>query len=174
MKQRKKHKRVYQQKMWDAARFYRREAEKSYKVKAYFCLLVARACELEALLRIYDLVETRKAKDRCHNLHGLINRAFAKHWIPHDALRWWKKTQGVALKPCLHEIREARNGVHAHLFQKDLFTRRTASNVTFLVRSMYEAIEIRNARNLMYALYARGEITPAEYWAWKKKAGKID
>ena len=77
--------------MWDAARFYRREAEKSYKAKAYFCLLVARACELEALLRIYDLVETRKPKDRCHNLYGLINRAFAKHWIPHDALRWVEK-----------------------------------------------------------------------------------
>jgi hypothetical protein len=55
-----------------------------------------------------------------------------------------------------------------------LFTRRTASNVTFLVRSMYEAIEIKNARSLMYALYARGEIAPAEYWAWKMKAGKIE
>jgi hypothetical protein len=33
---------------------------------------------------------------------------------------------------------------------------------------MYEAIEIRNARNLMYALYARGEITLAEYWTWKE------
>ena len=39
---------------------------------------------------------------------------------------------------------------------------------------MYEALEIKNARNLMYALYERGEITPAEYWAWKEKAGKIN
>ncbi len=154
--------------------FYRKEAKKSHKAKAYFCALVARGCELEALLRIFDLVETLKPKDRCRNLNGLINRAFKKHWIPHDALRYWKKTQGIPLKICLHELREARNGVHAHLFQKDLFTRRTASNVGYLVRSMYEALEIKNARNLMYALYARGEITPAECWAWKKKAGKIE
>jgi len=39
---------------------------------------------------------------------------------------------------------------------------------------MYDALKIKNARNLMYALYARGEITPTEYWAWKKKAGKIE
>jgi len=165
---------VYQQKMWDAAKFYRREAEKSYKAKAYFCALVARGCELEALLRIFDFVEARKPKDRCRDLYGLINRAFARHWIPHDTLRCWKKTQGTPLKPCLHEIREARNGVHAHLFQKDLFTRRTAANVKYLVHSMYDALEIKNSRNLMKALYESGEITPAEYWAWKKKAGKLE
>jgi len=160
--------------MWDAARFYRKEADKSHKAKAYFCALVARGCELEAVLRIFDFVETRNPKNRCRDLYGLINRAFAKHWIPHDALQWWKRTQGTPLRQCLHEIREARNGVHAHFFQKDLFTRRTAANVTFLVRSVYEALEIKNARNLMFALYATGEITPGEYWAWKKKAGKIE
>jgi hypothetical protein len=166
--------RVYQNKMWEAARFYRKEADKSYKAKAYFCALVARGCELEALLRIFDFVQTAKPKDRCRNLNGLINRAFKKHWIPHDALRYWKKTEGVALKTCLHDLREARNGVHAHLFEKGLFTRRTAANVAYLVRSMYEAIEIKNARNFMYHLYARGDITPAEYWTWRKKAGKIE
>lgn len=165
---------VYEEKMWEAARFYRKEAEKSYKAKAYFCALVARGCELEALLRIFDFVETRKVKDRCRNLNGLIDRAFKKHWVPHDALRYWKRTEGIPLKTCLHELREARNGVHAHLFQKEMFTRRTAANVGYLVRSMYEAVEIKNARNLMYALYGRGEISPAEYWAWKKKAGKVE
>ena len=170
---RKTRKRVHQNRMWAAARFYRVEAGRCYRAKAYFCTLVARCCELEALLRIFDLVETRKPKDRCRNLNGLINRAFKKHWIPHDALRYWKKTQGVPLKTCLHELREARNGVHAHLFQKDLFTRQTAANVTFIVRSMFEAVEIKNARNLMWALYERGEITPAEYWRWKKKAGSV-
>jgi len=173
-RKKKKIRRVYQKKMWEAARFYRKEAEKCHKAKAYFCALVALGCELEALLRIFDLVETRKPKDRCRDLNGLINRAFKKHWIPHDALRYWKKTQGIPLKTCLHELREARNGVHAHLFQKDLFTRRTSANVGYLVRSMYEALEIKNTRNLMYALYERGEITPAEYWAWKEKAGKIN
>lgn len=174
MVKRKKKERVFQQKMWDAAKFYCREAEKSYKAKAYFCALVARGCELEALLRIFDFVDARKPKDRCRDLFGLINRAIAKHWIPHDVLRWWKKTQGTPLKPRLHEIREARNGVHAHLFQRDLFTRRTAANVKYLVHSMYDALEIKNSRNLMKALYERCEITPAEYWAWKKKAGKIE
>jgi hypothetical protein len=31
-----KPKRVYQQKMWDAAQFHRKEAEKCYKARAYF------------------------------------------------------------------------------------------------------------------------------------------
>ena len=79
----------------------------------------------------------------------------------------------MPLKSCLHKIREARNGVHAHLFQKNLFTRRTAANVTYLVHSMYNALEIKNARNFMKALYAQGEIPPREYWAWRKKMGKI-
>jgi hypothetical protein len=169
----KSQKRAFQNKMWNAARFYRKEAEKSHRARAYFCALVARTSELEALLRVFDLVETRRPKNRCRDLYGLINRAFAKHWVPHDALRWWKKTHGTPLKECLHEIREARNGVHAHLFQKDLFTRRTAANVTYLVRTMYEAIEIKNARNFMWALYSRGEITPAEYWTWKRRSGKV-
>ncbi len=64
--------------------------------------------------------------------------------------------------------------MHAHLFQKDLFTRRTSSNVTYLVHSMYDALKIKNARNLMWSLYERGKITPAEYRVWKKKAGKIE
>ena len=156
MKPKKKQKRVYQQKMWDAARYYRKEADKSHKAKAYFCSLVARGCELEALLRIFDFVQTAKSKDRCHNLNGLINRAFKKHWIPHDVLRYWKKTEGLPLKTCLHELREARNGVHAHLFQKDLFTRRTAANVAYLVGSMYEAVEIKNARNLYVCALSKG------------------
>ena len=171
---RRKRKRVSQKRMWIAARFYRKEADKAHKARAYFCSIVARGAELEALLRIFDMVETNKLKDRCRDLHGLINRAFAKHWVPHDALRWWKKTHASSMKPWLHEVREARNGVHAMLFRKDLFTRRTSSNVAYIVRSMYEAIEIKNSRNLMWALYAGGEITPKEYWAWKKKVGKIE
>ena len=174
MIRKKTKRRVYQNKMWEAASFYRKDAEKCQKAKAYFCALVARGSELEAVLRIFDFVETRKPKDRCHDLYGLINRAFKRHWIPHDALRYWKKTEGTPLKTCLHDLREARNGVHAHLFRKDLFTRRTEANVTYLVRSIYEALEIKNARNLMYALYAKGEIPTAEYWAWKKKETKLD
>jgi hypothetical protein len=173
MQRKRKQKRVYQQKMWDAARIYRKEAEKASKARAYFCALVARGCELEAVLRIFDFVQTRKAKHRCRDLYGLINRAFVKHWIPNDALRYWRKTQRTPLKTCLHEIREARNGVHAHLFDKDLFTRRTVSNVTYLVETVYAALEIRNARNLMKGLYEKGKVTAAEYRAWKKKAGEI-
>jgi len=45
-RKRKKQKRVYQQKMWDAAKFYCREAKKSHNAKAYFCALVARGCRL--------------------------------------------------------------------------------------------------------------------------------
>lgn len=170
---RKKRKRIYQNKMWEAARLYRRDAEKCYKAKAYFSALVTRACELEALLRIFDFVETRRPKDRCHSFEGLINRAFINHWIPHDGLRYWNKTERISLKICLHELREARNGVHAHLFQKDLFTRRTAANVAYLVRSMYELIEIKNARNFMRALYERGDISAQEYNAWRKKEIKL-
>lgn len=155
--------------MWDAARIYCSEAEKAFKAKAYFCALVARGCELEALLRIFDFVETRRAKDRCYNLNGLINRAFAKRWIPSDALRWWKKHQGSALKPWLHFIRESRNGVHAHLFRKNVFTRHTVSNVSYVVHEMYTALENRNSRNLMRHLYERGRITATEYRDWQKK-----
>ena len=168
-----KRKRVSQQKMWEAARLYRQDAEKCYKAKAYFSAVVARGCELEALLRIFDFVETRRPKDRCHSFDGLINRAFKKHWIPHDGLRYWNRTERIPLKACLHEMREARNGVHAHLFQKDLFTRRTVANVSSLVRSMYELIEIKNARNFMMALYEKGEISATEYRAWKRKQVKI-
>jgi hypothetical protein len=87
--------RVYQQKMWGAARLYCKEAQKCYKGRAYFSALVARCCELEALLRIFDFVENSRPKDRCRDFYGLINRAFARHWIPHNALRHWKKTERV-------------------------------------------------------------------------------
>ena len=60
--------------------------------------------------------------------------------------------------------------MHAHLFDKDLFTRRTSANVTYLVHSMYSALSIKNARNLMKALYERGEITPAEYWGLEEES----
>jgi hypothetical protein len=173
IEKRRKPKRVYQNKMWEAARLYRKEAEKCYKARAYFSALVARGCELEALLRIFDFVETRRPKDRCHSFNSLIDRAFVKHWIPHDGLRYWKRTQRTPLKTCLHELREARNGVHAHLFQKDLFTRRTAANVAYLLESMYALIEIKNARNLMKRLRERGEISSAEYNAWKKRQEKL-
>lgn len=155
--------------MWEAARLYCSEAQKCYKARAYFSAIVARGCELEALLRIFDFVENRRPKDRCYNLKGLIDRAFARHWIPHDALHFWKKAEHIRLKTCLHEIREARNGVHAHLFRKDLLARHTVSNITFVVHAMYSFIETKNARNLMKHLHASGEVSDAEYKAWKKK-----
>jgi hypothetical protein len=160
-------KRLYQQKLFDAAEFYCKEGEKCYKARAYFSALVARSCELEALLRAFDFVES-KPKDRCRQFNGLINRAFARHWIPNDALRYWKKTEHVPLKTVLHEIREARNGVHANLLDKGFATRPTAANVTFVVHAMYSFLETKNARNLMKHLYQRGEITPAEYRRWMK------
>jgi hypothetical protein len=92
----KKAKRVYQNKMWAAAKLYCREAQKCYRAKAYFSAIVARACELEAVLRIFDFVENRRPKDRSRQLHGLINRAFAQHWIPHDAVRYWKRASDEA------------------------------------------------------------------------------
>jgi hypothetical protein len=168
-----KRKRIYPNKMWEAARIYRKEADKCSKAKAYFMAIVARSCELEALLRIFDFVENRRPKDRSYNLNGLIDRAFKRHWIPHDALSYWKKHEQTPLKRCLHEIREARNGVHAHLFQKELATRRTVANITFVVHAIYSFIETRNARNLMKALHARGEVSAIEYRAWRKKQKRI-
>lgn len=167
---RKKTKRIYPNKMWAAAKLYCKEAERCTKACAYFSAIVARGCELEALLRIFDFVQNRRPKDRCKQLHGLINRAFSKHWIPHDALRHWKKTERVPLKTCLHDIREARNGVHAHLFERGLVTRRAVANVTFVVHSIYSFLEIKNARSLMKALHDRGDISHAEYRAWKRKS----
>lgn len=155
-------KRIYQNKMWDAARFYCREAQKCYKARAYFSAIVARGCELEALLRIFDFVENRRPEDRCKKLYWLINRAFARHWIPHDALRYWKKAEHTPLKTCLHEIREARNGVHAQLFDKKLMTRHAVTNITFVVHAMYSFLETKNVRNLMRHLYEDGKISPAE------------
>lgn len=159
--------------MWEAARLYCKEAEKCYKAKAYFSAMVARGCELEALLRIFDFVENRRRRDRCKQLYGLINRAFARHWIPHDALSRWKKVQRIPLRIYLHEIREARNGVHAYLFEKELVTRRTAANITLVVHAMYSFLETKNARNFMKHLHERGEISTVEYRAWKKKQANI-
>jgi len=167
-KKRNKPKRVYQRNMWKAGRLYHREAQRAHKAGAYFCAVVARACEMEALLRLFDILETKSPKDRCHSLSGLINRAFKKHWIPHDALRWWKQAQRVSFKECLHEVREARNGVHAHLFDKKVFTRRTSSNVSYIVEQVWAALKIKNDRNLMFHLYQRGDITPKKYWAWRR------
>jgi hypothetical protein len=167
-------KRVSQNKMWTAARFYCAEAKKCLKAKAYFSAVVARGSELEALLRIFDFVEARKPKDRCRDFYGLINRAFKKHWIPHDALRAWKKAEHTPLKVCLHEIRKARNGVHAHLFNKDLAKRHLAANITYVVHAMYSFLEIKNARIFMQNLHDSGHVSDAEYRAWKKKQSKID
>lgn len=166
---RRKAKRIYQNKMWGAARFYCKEAGKCTTARAYFMALVARGCELEVLLRIFDFVENRRPKDRCYNLNRLIDRAFKRHWIPHDALRYWKKHQPVPLKTWLHGVREARNGVHAHLFDKDVATRRAVANITFVVHAMYSFLETKNSRNLMKALHERGEISTAEYNDWKRK-----
>lgn len=154
--------------MWDAARLYSKEAERCFKARAYFFAIVARTCELEALLRIFDFVENRRPKDRCKKLYWLINRAFARHWIPHDALRYWKKNEKIPLKDCLHEVREIRNGVHAHLFMKNLATRQTAASVTYVVDAMYSFLEVKNARNLMKHLHEDGKISGAEYRAWEK------
>jgi len=169
MAAKRKTKRVHQNKMWGAARLYCQEAQKCTKARAYFMAMVARGCELEALLRIYDFVETRHPRDRCYSLKGLIDRAFKRHWIPHDALRRWNKAERIPLKTYLHEIREARNGVHAHLFQKNVVARSTVANITFIVHAMYSLIETKNARNLMKVLHSRGEVSDLEYTAWKRK-----
>ena len=84
--------------MWDAVRVCRKEAEKCYKAKAYFAAIAARGCGLEALLRLFDFVESSGPKDPCKQLYGFINRAFARHRIPHDALRHWNKTEHTPLK----------------------------------------------------------------------------
>lgn len=169
----RKTKRMSQARLWDAARAYGDEAEKCFKAKAYFSTIVARGAQLEALLRTFDFVETRRPAERCSKLYWLINRAFARHWIPHDGLRYWKRVQRVPLKTCLHELREARNGLHAPQFDKTLLNRRAARNVTYLVKSMYDLLEIKNARNFMKALHENGEISDAEYKSWKRKQLKL-
>jgi len=123
---RTKARRVYQNKMWEAARFYRSESKKCYRARAYFSATVAHAAELEAVLRIFDFVENPRLKDRCHEFCWPIKRAFARHWISHDALRYWKQTERYPLKIYLHEVRQARNGVHAHLFNKRAVTAESA------------------------------------------------
>jgi hypothetical protein len=165
--------RANSRKMWEAARFYRKEADRCQKARAHFSGIVARGCELEAILRIYDFVETRRPKDRCTNLFWLINRALARHWIPHDALRAWNRTERLPLKAYLHAVREARNGVHAHLFDKSLMTRRTMVDITYIVHSVFSFLEIKNARNLMKHLRDHGEISATEYRAWERKQAKI-
>jgi hypothetical protein len=92
-----------------------------------------------------------------------------RHWIPHDALRYWKKAEHTPLKACLHQIREARNGVHAHLFDSKLATRQTVANITFVVAAMFEFMELKNARNLMKHPHEDGEISNAEYKAWQRE-----
>ncbi len=62
----------------------------------------------------------------------------------------------------LHGIREARNGVHAHLSDKDVATRRTVANITFVVHAMYSFLETKNARNFTNHLHERGEGSDAE------------
>jgi|HubBroStandDraft_2_1064218.scaffolds.fasta_scaffold35181_3 hypothetical protein len=104
----RKTKRIYQNKMWEAARLYRKETDKCTKLRAYFMAILARACGLEALLRIFIFVENRRPKDRCYNLNAVIDRAFKRHWTPHAALRCWKNEQPGPLKTRVHEIREER------------------------------------------------------------------
>jgi hypothetical protein len=89
----RKTKHANQNQMWEAARLYGKEADKCQKARAYFMAVEARRCELEALLRIFDFVKNRRPKDRCYNLNGLIDRAFKRHWIPHDALRHWRRSR---------------------------------------------------------------------------------
>lgn len=170
----KKRKRASQKRLWDAARLYRDEAERCFKAKAYFSTIVARGAQLEAILRLFDFVETESPADRCTKLYWLINRAFARHWIPHDGLRHWKRVERIPLKTCLHELRDARNGLHAPEFDKSLFNRTSARNATYLVDSMYNLLEVKNARNLMKALHAAGEISAAEYREWQRRAGRIE
>ncbi len=158
--------RVSRSRLWEASKFYRKEADRCFKARAYFFAIVARCCEIEALLRIFDFVQTRTPRARCKNLHDLINRAFLRHWIPHDALRHWKKTERVPLRAVLHEVREARNGVHAHLFDWGLPTRAAAVNVGFVADAMYLFLETKNARNLMKHLFERGKVSGAQYRGW--------
>ena len=42
-----------------------------------------------------------------------------------------------------------------------------------MVHAMYSFLEIKNARNFMKALHEKGEISDAEYRAWKKTEAKI-
>jgi hypothetical protein len=170
----RKKKRVYQNKMWDAARSYQREAEKCYKARAYFSSIVARGAQLEALFRVFDFVGHSRPKDRCYDLFCLINRAFKDHWIPHDALHAWRKHESIPLKTYLHAIRETRNGVHAHLFEKGFSTRQIASDVAYVVETMYSLLQIKNARNLMKHLHEDGQISHAEYKRWLKKQGRVE
>jgi hypothetical protein len=73
------------------------------------------------------------------------------------------RRQSTPLKKCLREIREARNGVHAHLFDKNLVTLQTVANVAYVVESKYSFLETNNAPHLMKHLHKRGDISHAEY-----------
>jgi len=169
----RKTKRVYQAKMWRAVETYSREADRCYRARAYFFAIVAWSCELEGLLRIFDFVDTSKPNDRCHSFAGLVDRAFKRRWIPFDLLRAWNAETKRPLKEWLHGVRDVRNGVHAHLFEKDYTSSQMARNIRYVARTVFNALEIRNARNFMKHLHDRGDISDDEYNAWKKKQIRI-
>jgi hypothetical protein len=55
--------------------------------------------------------------------------------------------------------------VHANLFKKNLVTRQTVANITFVVHATYSFLETKNARKLMKHLHEKGEISDTEYKA---------
>ncbi len=165
---RQKQQRASPPRMWSAVYFYRDEAKRCMRSRAYFSALLAHAARLEALLRIFDFVDTPTPKDRAYKFSTLINRAFKRHWIPHDALRVWNANESQPMKTYLHNVREARNGVHANVFEKKVATREIATNVEYIVESVGACLEVRNARSLMRTLHNRGDISTREYNDWKK------
>ena len=63
--------------------------------------------------------------------------------------------------------------MHANLFKKNLVTRQTVANITFLVHTMYSFLQTKNARKFMKHLHEKGEISDTEYKAWKQKQKKV-
>ncbi len=60
--------------------------------------------------------------------------------------------------------------MHGSVYPADrAHTRRTVANITFVVHALYSFLETKNARNFMKHLHERGEISDAEYRAWKKE-----
>ena len=57
---------------------------------------------------------------------------------------------------------------------KDVATRKPVASITFVVHAMYSFLETKNAWNFMKHRHARGEISDAEYRAWKKKQEKVE
>jgi hypothetical protein len=47
------------------------------------------------------------------------------------------------------------------------------ANITYVVRSMSDLVEIKNTRNLMKHLHKASKISNAEHRAWKKKQIRI-